>query len=147
MYCKNCGKEVGIEEKFCSNCGQPINDNKLQSNKVIIDEENFEVTYKEGIGKIIIKSILLLIVLWICLFFEIDPYIPSSVFSVLGMVIVVAFLILIYFVYSVRNRNRIGKCPYCKSQIKTNIKNVSCICPVCRKNIVIRDEKFMQINN
>lgn len=24
MHCKNCGKEVGAEKKFCSNCGTPV---------------------------------------------------------------------------------------------------------------------------
>lgn len=28
MYCKNCGKEIGTEAKFCPDCGQPVeNDN------------------------------------------------------------------------------------------------------------------------
>ncbi len=45
MYCKNCGKELGNEDKFCSNCGL---ENKLDpdNNKIDTLKDNETTTDK-----------------------------------------------------------------------------------------------------
>lgn len=62
MICKNCGNEIKKNEKFCSNCGTPVEEkNNLEDTitfggveiaKAIIEEEN-----KEAIKEIVPKNI------------------------------------------------------------------------------------------
>lgn len=46
MYCKNCGSKIVEGNKFCINCGRPIQNSKNSKNKkenvIYIDEEKIE---------------------------------------------------------------------------------------------------------
>src|SRR5581483_6616966 len=56
MYCKNCGNRIGRTEKFCTNCGTPVDSTKVSSpNK---SENNNSLSKIIGSGVFILVAII-----------------------------------------------------------------------------------------
>lgn len=47
MYCRNCGKEVNENDKFCSSCGKPTRDDGFESAKRAAKEQFDNITDTE----------------------------------------------------------------------------------------------------
>ncbi len=50
MYCKKCGQELIEEAKFCSNCGEPVEDNEEKNNNLSDDLNNIISTDGENVS-------------------------------------------------------------------------------------------------
>ena len=133
MFCSNCGKELKEGENFCSNCGKSIN-NTNNINKTVLEEDDYTIAKRESVASISMK------VIGMTFLFEVIAFMSFSIpmmTTILGLGI--AALIISWFI-----RPIIGKCPYCGSIVKS-YNYAGFICPRCRKNVAVKDNKFMKI--
>lgn len=140
MYCRNCGNKLNDDDKFCNKCGTATdissNISSDQNSNVILEEEYSE-TKLESISSIIFSFIGYTIGLTICGFIIFPA--PQTIGLVVGICIGLMILCL-------TSRASVGKCPYCGTMVKTKSKT-GFVCPTCRKNIAVKDNKFMKIKN
>ena len=110
--------------------------NNISNSNTVLDENDYTIATKEGIASSSIK-IIGIALLWCGIGF-ISFSIPIMTTSLgLGL----AALICSWFI-----RPFVGDCPYCKSKVKSYNK-AGFICPRCRKNVAVKDNKFFKIKN
>ena len=131
---KILSKEYTIDNTCESN--NLINSSNIKNDNVLIEEEYSE-TKLESVSSIIVIFIGYTIALEICGFI-IFPH-PATLGLVFGICIGSMILCLI-------SRASVGKCPYCSTVVKTKSKT-GFVCPTCRKNIAVKDNRFLKIKN
>lgn len=56
MYCQNCGREYGMNSKYCQSCGSPLMNTAVYSSAVHPDQQN---TFRKELVVALILSIML----------------------------------------------------------------------------------------
>lgn len=147
MYCTNCGLKINEKDFFCKGCGTKIeNDKNIKtlnnSEDTVLDEFNYKIAQKESAVSLTLKVIGLIVLSELATFMHFFPNIPAFT-SVSGVVIGFWFVVLLI---ALSNKPLKGTCPYCKASVKVPNKG-SFVCPRCRKNVAIKDDRFMKIKN
>ena len=85
MYCKNCGKEIGEEAKFCPNCGTSQN---MEQQPFTATEASYEVVEDKPAKCWTVFSIVGKVLGIVCLSTSVIPYINifSFCFAIAGIV-------------------------------------------------------------
>ena len=147
MYCGKCGNEILEDDKFCRNCGTPINEkvvntNTNQNNNTVLDDTHYTIATKVNPMKNILKVIGLIGLAELAALmklFENPPAFFTASSTIIGIGVVFILICLSLKEY-------IGDCPYCGCKVKT-ANTVGFICPRCRKNVAVKDNKFMKIKD
>lgn len=161
MYCKNCGSQIDDDSKFCDKCGQTISKNEENNSNVEQssnekkdnvnnDDNNIEYTEAQMRKKSFLSATLGLLfvvgVMWAIgkgFWFLIngDAEIPLGLYIIYMCISIFGGIKL--FLSLLVNNVYDGKCPYCDTKI--NIEGEAADCPMCKKRIIVKDEKFYKV--
>lgn len=144
MFCSNCGNEITEGQKFCNKCGNKIVDEKSEEKKIKNENKDFTIgkRQKESFVKKIIIIFLTCGITYFLLFF-LCLFVGTSVPTFLTIIIIGIGILLC--LSSIGAEIILGKCPYCNSDISVPGESAATNCPICKKRIMIKDNKFYKV--